>query len=214
MKNLIDKTDNLKDEQIISNNTTILKALEKNGIITIQDVLELNDTNNLSRMNTTTKRQVCGIIELLKYKYAKEDLLTALILTKKISTDKSGHISGIDLSELYRLGFTRDDINTLCLYNFGDALENNEAMLLVDFFRIIASKEYSISLTSKMLLYVSYYDEKIKEGRTDSDAAELEAKLQYLNSLYAKKNDLDFQIKEAESQLQTTTDSTSKGKAR
>lgn len=87
-------------------------------------------------------------------------------------------------------------------------------MLLVDFFRIIASKEYSISLTSKMLLYVGYYDEKIKEGRTDSDAAELEAKLQYLNSLYDKKNDLDFQIKEAEYQLQTTTDSTSKGKAR
>lgn len=48
-----------------------------------KDVLELNNTNNLSRMNTMTKRQVCGIIELLKYKYAKEDLLTALILTKK-----------------------------------------------------------------------------------------------------------------------------------
>lgn len=41
MKNLIDKTDNLKDEQIISNNTTILKELEKNGIITIQRCIRI-----------------------------------------------------------------------------------------------------------------------------------------------------------------------------
>jgi len=197
----------LKDESIISNNVTVLNALEKNGITTIKDVLDFNEDSNLIRMNVTTKSQVRGIIEMLKYKYGKEDLLVSALLTKPISYDKSGNLNGITFSDLYRMGFTRDDINTLCLYNFGDILENENTIELIDFFRQFIQKIHTKSIVNKMQLYIEYYEERMQK-----DSTELASKLQQLKSLYTKSKELEVQIKDIESQLSISPNNSSKGK--
>lgn len=90
----------------------------------------------------------------MKYKYGNEDLLVSPLLIKEIYYDGAENLGGITFTDFYRMGFTRDDMNSLCLYDFGNILEKENPILVVDFFKRFLQKESGKSILEKMQLYM------------------------------------------------------------
>ena len=107
----------LSEEPLVSYDKVFLRLMERNNIISSKQLVEAKNID-LKRLSAKSVQRVRGLIDLLKYKYNSEDLMTSPILNKNIVIDSSAELKNISEYELCRLGFFVEDLNYFRRFNF------------------------------------------------------------------------------------------------